>query len=383
DPHALCKRCNAPLSFETARPLLRLLGAHALAAAAPKAAAAVASKPPSSAPPTTAATAAPRSEEALAPLVPAAVSRGASTGLYVVVALLALAVTGLGVQVIRTQAPAKPPADVERLAPAAAASVPSAQSTQTAAPTERAAAGPTWAKTSDLPPPWVERGFVIDGESVFVVGRGGPAANEEAALGMARSDALDRLVAGMLTELAGSPIHDFVASRGAEGVHGERQKEAIEPVARRYLRQVGPVATPERVEAVDRQRDQGVESFVRYRLSKQSYLAAVETYRQTATFQGLTVARFFPVLEGSIRTEGDLIIVGVQPGFQGALAGVRAGDVVVAVNGHAVSTVDGFNRTANDEWSAALPGSTVSVDLESLGARHSTRIVKPLKGPAR
>ena len=376
DPHALCKRCNAPLSFEGARPLLRLLGAHALAAAAPKAAAVVASKPPFSASPMTAATAAPRSEEALAPLVPAAANRGASTGLYLVVALLALAVTGLGVTVIRSQAPAKPPAVVERLAPAPSGSVQSA-------PAERTAAGPAWAKTSDLPPPWVERGFVIEGESVFVVGRGGPAANEEAALGMARSDALDHLVAGMLTELAGSPIHDFVASRGAEGGHGERQKETIEPVARRYLRQVGPVATPERVDAVTRQRDQGVESFVRYRLSKQSYLAAVETYRQTATFQGLTVARFFPVLEGSIRTEGDLIIVGVQPGFQGALAGVRAGDVVVAVNGHAVSTVDAFNRTANDEWSAALPGSTITVDLESLGARHSTRIIKPLRGPTR
>jgi hypothetical protein len=284
------------------------------------------------------------------------------------------------VLVIRNQTPAKTPAVVESLAPAPSASV---QSAPAAAPTERASAGPAWAKTSDLPPPWVERGFVIDGESVFVVGRGGPAANEEAALGMARSDALDHLVASMLTELAGSPIHDFVAARATEGGHGERQKETIEPVARRYLRQVGPVATPERVDAVTRQRDQGVESFVRYRLSKPSYLAAVETYRQTVTFQGLTVARFFPGLEGSIRTEGDLIIVGVQPGFQGALVGVRAGDVVVAVNGHAVSTVDAFNRTANDEWNAASPGSTVTVDLESLGARHSTRIVKPLKGPAR
>ncbi len=55
--------------------------------------------------------------------------------------------------------------------------------------------------------------------------------------------------------------------------------------------------------------------------------------------------------------------------------------MVVAVNGHAVSTVEAFTRTANDEWTAAAPGSAITVDLESLGARHSTRIIKPLKGP--
>jgi hypothetical protein len=390
DPHALCKRCNAPLSFEGARPLLRLLGAHALTAAAPKSPAPSVSKPPSSASPTTATAPRARAEEAPALLAPTAPpSRGASNGLYAVVGVLALAVTGLGVLVLRGQSPSKVAAAPESAAPAASGSAlpPTSTSTSTstliAAPAAPASAGPTWAKTSDLPPPWVERGFVIDGESVFVVGRGGPAANEEAALGMARSDALDHLVESMFTELAGSPIHDFVAARRAPAEHGERQRAAVEPVARRYLRQVGPVATPERVEAVSRQREQGVESFVRYKLSKPSYLAAVEAYKQTASFQGLTVARFFPELEASIRTEGDLLVVAVQPGFQGALVGVREGDVVVGVNGHAVSTVDAFTRTANDEWNAALPGGAITVDLESLGARHSTRIIKPLRGPAR
>jgi hypothetical protein len=383
DPLALCKRCNAPLSFEASRPLLKLLGAHVLAATAPKATAPAASKPkaspaPSSSAPPSLATA-PVVDPTPSLPAPAAALRksgGTSSGLYAIVAALGLAVLGLGALVLRGQVPAKAAAAPE--APALIASI----APPGPAPSERASAGPTWSKTSDLPPPWVERVFVIDGDSVFVVGRGGPAANEEAALGMARSDALERLAANMLTELAGSPVHDFVAARVTVDPHGERQKEVIEPVARRYLRQVGPIATPERVDAISRQREQGVESFVRYKLSKPSYLAAVETYRQTANFQGLTVARFFPELEGSIRTEGDLIIVGVQPGWQGALVGVRPGDVVVSVNGHPVSTVDAFTRTANDEWNAAAPGSTISIELESLGARRTTRIVKPLRGPA-
>ena len=387
DPHALCKRCNAPLSFEATRPLLKLLGAHALAdvgAAAPKSSAPAAppkaTASPGSAPPPSLATAPVVDPTPALPAPPVAIRSGGGTssGLYAVVAILGLAVLGLGALVLRGQTPAKAAAVTEIPAPVASI----AASAAAPASTERAAAGPAWSKTSDLPPPWVERTFVIDGESVFVVGRGGPAANEEAALGMARSDALERLAANMLTELAGSPVHDFVAARVTVDPHGERQKEAIEPVARRYLRQVGPIATPERVEAISRQREQGVESFVRYKLSKPSYLAAVESYRQTATFQGLTIARFFPELEGSIRTEGELIIVAVQPGFQGALVGVRPGDVVVSVNGHPVSTVEAFNRVANDEWTAALPGSAVSIDLESLGARRSTRIVKPSRGPA-
>jgi ABC-type transporter Mla MlaB component len=347
DPAVPCKRCSAPLSFAEARPLLARL---ARSAAPPR----VAEPPRAPEPPRTPA------PPAATPAPAAPAPPGASKATVAVIAALGAAVFMLAINTLRGGEPPRPP-----LAPEPAIT--------SGAPSARPAASAGWAKSADLPPAWVERLFAIDGEDVFVVGRGGPAPSEEAALAQARSDALARLVAGMIPELAGSPVQEFVQARA---VAPERRKEVVEPAARRYLKQVGATATPERVDAVTRQREEGTEAFVRYRLSKQAFAAAVEGYKQTAVFQNLTVARFFPELEGSIRTDGELLVVAVQKSFQADLGSVRPGDVILDVNGHAVSTVDGLARTAADEWARTPPGVAFTLQIESLGARRTLRVVK-------
>jgi C-terminal processing protease CtpA/Prc len=156
----------------------------------------------------------------------------------------------------------------------------------------------------------------------------------------------------------------------------ERRKDVIEPAARRYLKQVGALATPERVDAVTRARDQGIEAVARYRLARSAFAAAVDSYKQSVTFQGLTVARFFPELEGSIRTEGELLVVAVQKGWQTDFTGARPGDVIIAVAGHSVTTVEGFAKAAADEWARLRLGGSLPLELESLGARRTARVVK-------
>jgi len=233
-------------------------------------------------------------------------------------------------------------------------------------------------KSADLPPPWVERPFVIEGDSVFIVGRSGPAVDEEAALAMARSDAIARLTASMVPDLMGSPIYDFLQLRAPpEGARAERQRETIEPVARRYLKQLGTLATPERVDAVMRKQSAGVEAVARYKLSKASFNAALAAYKKTSVFLGITVGRFFPGLEGSIRTEGEIIVVATEKNWQISQAGIRPGDVIIDVNGRAVASRDAFEKVTSDVLSSAPPGSSITLQIESLGARRSVRFMVP------
>jgi hypothetical protein len=349
DPAAACKRCGAPLAFDAVRPLLaKLAGSAAPKSAPPKAA-------PRSLPP-------PQAEA-----VPAAQAGGGTSKASVaIIAALGAAVVILGLSALRGNG-AAPAASALPAAPSAAAPPPAASGS----------ARGSWSKGTDLPPAWVERPFAIDGDQVFIVGRGGPAASEEAAIALARSDALERLCAGMIPELSGSPVQEFVQARA---VTPDRRKEVVEPAARRYLKQVGATATPERVDVVTRQRDEGVETFARYRMSKQAFTAAVESYKQTSAFQGLIVARFFPELEASIRTDGELVIVAVQKSWQTDAMGVRAGDVILDVNGHAVASVDAFARVAAEEWAKTLPGGGVTMQVESLGARRAVKVLKAATG---
>lgn len=364
DPSAACKRCSEALSFTGARDLIAQLAQHAVREAAPIAPEPIKSRPPSAAPAAARVSVAPPS--AAAPQAPAAQG---GRGMYALLGALVVAVAGLGVMQLKGAATSPTPQPAASTATTAAA-----ETTSTAAPSKTGA--PSWSKSGELPPPWVERLFVKEGDDIFVVGRGGPAPTDEAALALARSDALERLAANMLPELAGSAVHDFVEARGGTDGRHER-KEYVEQVARRYSKQFGSVATPERVDAVTRQRDGGIEAFARYKLSKQAFQGAVDGYKQTSAFQGLTVARFFPELEATMRTDGELIVVAIQKNWQVDLTGIRAGDTILEINEKPVSTVEAFSRVVQDEWSRTPLGGSLTMTVESAGARRTTRFIKP------
>jgi hypothetical protein len=377
DPPVPCKRCNTPLAFDGSRALLHLLGGHAARVAAqgdeparaPAEVPAAASLPPPAALP----------QIVAAPSRPPAAAPRGNSGAVIMAALGAVALVAGGFLAFRGREPAAPPQPVAVTSTASPGAAPGA------APTSAPGASVGWAKVDDLPPPWVERPFVIEGDSIYVVGRGGPASNEESALSLARSDAVERLTANMLGELVGAPIHDFVQARvgaGAGAAGPERRPEIVEPVSRRFLTQVGVFATPERVDAVMRKREGGVEAVARYKLSKESFKKAVATYRATVSFQGITVARFFPQLEASIRTQGELVIVDVQKNWQTARSDVRAGDVVLDVNGRPVTTVETFEKLAGEEWASTPPNGIMTIRLESLGARRALELRKPAAAPS-
>ncbi|WP_437483649.1 FIST N-terminal domain-containing protein [Sorangium sp. So ce1014] len=368
DPRVTCKRCNTPLAFDGSRSLLSLLAAHA-------------ARPPSAPPPAlppSSASPQPAAHSAAAPQ-PGAGASAAFVALLVGVALVAAGFavwrTGARASLAGAAAPAGPAA-----APAAseAPAVPAAPAMATRAPAPsasgRARAG--WSVIDDLPPAWVERPFVIEGDSVLVVGRGGPAASDADALAAARSSAIERLTSGLAAELASSPLVELVAVHPPAETRPEQRAEVVERIARRFLAQVGSFATPERVDAVVRREGGRVLAFARYRLPRRSFDAAAESYRQTATFQGLTVARFFPQLEASARTSGELVVVAAPRPQRGAAPGIAAGDIVLAVDERPVHSVEAFGKAAADAWARTPADGTMALQIESRGERRTVRFAK-------
>ncbi|WP_437287613.1 FIST N-terminal domain-containing protein [Sorangium sp. So ce406] len=378
DPSATCKRCNAPLAFDGSRSLLYLLGAHA-------------ARPPSApppAPPQASSSPAPQPPAAPAPQPPAApapsqqpAGAGASAAFLALLAAVAL-VAVLFASFRGGRSPAAPPAGAEA-ARAAASPAPAAPPPASSATPARAPAPPAsgrapsgWSSIDDLPPPWVERPFVIEGDSVLAVGHGGPAASEAEALAAARNSAIERLASGLAGELSSAPVAELLAAQPPDETPPAQRAEVAERIAGRYLAQVGSFATPERVDAIVRREGGGVVAFARYKLPRPSFEAAAESYRRTATFQGLTVARLFPRLAAGVRTAGDLVVVAVERPRRGADPEIAAGDIVLSVDDRAVQSVEAFGKATADAWARTAPGGTVSLQIESRGARRSVRFAK-------
>ncbi|AUX48448.1 uncharacterized protein SOCE26_099820 [Sorangium cellulosum] len=386
DPRVACKRCSTPLAFDGSRSLLYLLGAHARRPTSiPPPASAVASAspaPPSAlaaASPASAAAASPASAPTSSPLAAAAapLQRGATGNAAFLALLGGVTLVAAGFALWRSDHRAAAPPPDRALAPAVSgAAAPPASHVPAPALSARGQASAGWAAMDDLPPAWVERPFVVEGESVFVVGRGGPTASEADALAAARNSAIERLTSGLVEEIAGSPVAELLHVLPPAEVRPEQRAEVAERIAARFVAQVGSFATPERVDAVVRREGGGVQAFARYRLPRRSFEAAAESYRQTVTFQGITVARFFPRLEASLRAGGDLVVVEAPRAQRGVDPAIVPGDVVLAVNDRPVHAVEVFGKAAADAWARTPAGGTLSLQIESRGERRSVSFAK-------
>jgi anti-anti-sigma regulatory factor len=393
-PRVNCKRCNGELALRNADAALRFLQSQrqtnhaekharldrnepaglALAPAShgdvpvSLAGIAIASRP------------APRLFEGMTPDASTAQKRPRTT--TYAIGALSLAVIGLaGMQMLRSQQAAPP--SMTAAGAGAVATTAQAPGESAASPKEattgrqpQANAANAWMQNVDLPPAWVERPFVLDGNDVFIVGKGELSATPEAAMINARNDAIVRVVKQLHQELAGTAIHDFVQAR----VHDERT--ASDAIATRFLRQFGTTATPERVDAALRKRESGVEGFARYRLSKANYQQLLASYREVTNIQGMVVARFFPLLETALHTEGDLVVLSVQRGRPADAQNARAGDVILNVGGRPTPTLDALSRASADEWANTPPRGQMSIDIESAGAKRTMKIFKPAPAPS-
>jgi anti-anti-sigma regulatory factor len=388
-PRVNCKRCNGELALRNADAALRFLQSQQKTGPA--------NKPESKDPPSVGMTAishgnvpvslagmavAPR--PALAAASDASQQAGAPKkrprATTFAIGALSLAVVGLiGMQVLRSSGGTQPAATAA--GPAAAATTANAPGERAETPEKSAAASPgntanVWMQNVDLPPAWVERPFVLENNDVYIVGKSELSATPEAALLNARNEAIVRVVKQLHQELAGTAVHDFVQARVRD------DRTATDAIAARFLKQFGTTATPERVDAALRKRDAGVEGFARYKLSKASYQQLVASYRETTNIQGMVVARFFPLLETSLHSDGDLVVLSVQRGRPADAQNVRAGDIILDVGGRPTSTLETLTRATTDEWASTPARGQMSIDIESAGAKRTVKIFKPAPTPA-
>jgi serine/threonine protein kinase len=345
DPTVLCRRCNTALTFQDGRMLLSFLANPPGADSEPVSGPTTGSRVGGAVPAEAAKSAAVRQSPPRSTLL-----AGGAVAL--------LAVGGLLVWGLRNEA-LPPPAPV----------APVAQPVAAVAPPKVV-----------LPPAWAERPFAVEGEELLVVGRGGPAASAEAAVEQARFDAVARLSEQMLLQLAGTPSYDFIRARMEHrDLQGALTRQRI---AQRYLAQQGALATPVRAQVEVLTRDGGqVEAFVQYKLARAAFVQATDSYRATATFQGMTVARTFPLLEEAPPSP-ELRVIAVEPSSPAELAGVREGDAVVSLQRRRVESVPLFEQVAREEWGHLGPGKVLEVAIDAQGSQRTLRMTVPRRSPS-
>ena len=209
-----------------------------------------------------------------------------------------------------------------------------------------------------------------------MVGRGGPARSEAESLEAARNDAIELLTQQMLVELSSShALYELVRAARNEGERDARSVRAR--VAERYLDDVGAIASPERVDAVVRQRASGTEAYVRYKLSRAAFGRAIDNYRASSAFRGMTVGAYFPQLEWIAPSDGRVVVVGVRRGSPAAAVGIRLGNVVLAVNGRPVYSAKDFGVISTEEWSKTPYRGLLEIQLDADGALTEVKLRKP------
>jgi hypothetical protein len=338
EPYAVCKRCNATLSFERLHGLLeRMAGEESrripmpnVAPAAPpavEAAAPVASLPP---PP------------GMNPAVAVALGVG-----VVNAALLGVLLWRGPLAAPQPPPPAPPPAPVVVAPPPAEPAV-------------------------ELPPGWADAQLMNEGDTVFLVGRAKEAPSEEAALGQARSEAQLVLVKALQAKLAGTPLGGYLAAHPQGALEGN-----MAPIVTRFEKQLGEAVAPVRTDAALKRKEAKVSGPVRYRLGKEAFERAIAFYGASGEGMSLTVGRFFPSLEASTRTDAELVVLAAADG-PAREAGVAEGDLVVAVDGAPVSSPEAFTAAVE-----ARPAGTLTLTLESAGTRRDVQVKVPRKAPGR
>ena len=364
-----CKRCNADLEMRLSTAAQQLIAKHTaminVATAAPAAAPVVKA--------VVADAIVPASRPATAAPAPAA--KG-TNWLAIGGAIVLAAGAGAGILHLATRnktpaAPVVAPAAVVATIDKAPPPVPPVVATTTGSNGAAAPVGNSWQANADLPPAWVESKLVIDAESVFIVGEA-QAATLERASEAARETGTLRLLDAVAHGLDGSKVSAFLQPRLRRD-----DSSANTDIAARFVRQFGDVAALERVEIASRNTADGIKAYVRYKLPRAAFDKLIEAYRSTANFRGITVARFFPGLAATVRTGGELIVIDVVPRSAPELAGIRAGDVVLEVGGHPVTSLASFQNISTDAWNNTAARQRLPLRVESAGAARDVQLTKP------
>ncbi|KAK4045154.1 hypothetical protein OUZ56_032562 [Daphnia magna] len=286
--------------------------------------------------------------------VPAAAAAGPSNRTLAAIVLVGLIGGGA---LYATRQPVATPTPTPPATSAPIAASPSAAPSAATVAASAVAAAPTGAR-----PAWTERALSVDGDALIVVGHGA-GANGEAAEKAAKDDAVGKLLGRLSTDLDGTAIQGFVATRKD---HAQASGPAVTAL---FETQGGLFAMPERTDRFPA--TEGTDVYVKYKVSEASVAKAAAWYKETAVVEGMTVGPVFPTL-APLFPDGDLVALSVATSRNAGYLGVRAGDSVVAVGGRAVTSTKGFEAALGRPADGSSRG-PVTITLSSSGARRDVK----------
>lgn len=228
-----------------------------------------------------------------------------------------------------------------------------------------------WKRPDNLPPPWADQRFAIEGDTVYLVGEGDAVTIDEA-IGTARSRATEQLIEQMHQELEGSPIYALIAQRMSTA------PVSMGAAIKKFTAQYGNLARLERTEVVSRSKPAGVHAAVRFKLAKSAYDQIVSAYRGTATVRGATVAEEFPLLAQPSTSRGNVVVVAIDAHSPASAADIRVGDLVVAIDGTEITLPNGLAAAAE-----SAKRDRIVLLIERDGTAHQAAIAATNKKPAK
>ncbi len=241
------------------------------------------------------------------------------------------------------------------------------------------------------PPIWLEREFVIDADSVHIVGHSGPHADLSGALMGAYRDAVRTLLVHLIPALKGSPLYGYVRTRldvlgapiapspaGSSPQPTERTRPSAltaptdAHVAARFESQLGVRAQLERIDTFSIAEPERAALAVRYQLSRADYDAVLEFYRSSDVQLGVTAVPTFPLLSPAHGGDGAVLVVAVEPRSPAGRGGFEVGDVIVRVGDTYVASLDEYRDTLARAWEATGRRQTLAIEVSQRG-RSSVR----------
>lgn len=199
-----------------------------------------------------------------------------------------------------------------------------------------------WNRLDDVPPPWVDYPFMLDGDLAYVVGQADGVSVTEA-IASARVHATEQLIWQLYQDLVPGPTRELVKQRVV------RTPSGITAAIKKFQSQHSKTVRLERTEVASRAESRGTHVAVRFKLARAIYDQVLAGYDDTATASGVTVAVEFPLLAEPLGAAENLVVVAVAKESPASTAGIEIGDLVVAVNGIPVSSLAEFLALASQE----------------------------------
>ena len=230
-----------------------------------------------------------------------------------------------------------------------------------------AAAAPPPTEITALPD-WLEPPFQRTDAAIEIVGTGRASLATDG-LALADRDMMMRYLDYLAPSVESRTEFDVDLPRASDLPDAERDVAITA-----FMEQTGPWAYPDRLTEVIREGAPDVFVAARYALDPEAWTRVARLYADSDDFRGITVAPVFPTLAPSVGREARIMVVATRPWMRSA----QPGDIITAVQGQPVHSLESYREALQKAWSATEPGRWMRIEIRRHGNRRRLSFRKPL-----